>query len=290
MLPTPHHSVLVVDSGIGGMTVVRAVLAQGSNVTINYIADRDWFPYGGLAGEKLASRIEALIAQALERFPVDAAVIACNTASTIVLDRLRAKFPVPFVGVVPAVKTASERSASRVIGLLATENTVDSAYLDRLIQEFAADCRVIRIASPSLAGLAEAKARGQFIDRINLSKILMPFANTPALDTVVLGCTHYPILQNELAAILNPAIEWLDPAPAVARQLSKQLAAVPPSTTDHEHRIYFTGTSPLLRDLRPFLAAAGFRRARYWSSEPISVEAAVVDNQDGDRATIIKAK
>jgi len=272
------------------MTVVRAVLAQGSNVTINYIADRDWFPYGGLAGEKLASRIEALVAQALERFPVDAAVIACNTASTIVLDRLRAKFPVPFVGVVPAVKTASERSASRVIGLLATANTVESAYLDRLIKEYAADCRVIRIASPSLADLAEAKARGKSVDIANLNEILTPFTQTPELDAVILGCTHYPILRDELAANLNPAIHWLDPAAAVARQMSKQLAAVAPSATSDEHKVYFTGTSPLPQDLRPFLAAAGFRRVKHWSSDPISVEAAVGDNQDGDRATIIKAK
>jgi glutamate racemase len=270
MNTTPHHSVLVIDSGIGGMTVVQAISVRRLKVRISYIADRDRFPYGGLAAADLAARTEALVAQALERFPVDAVVIACNTASTIVLDQLRARFTLPFVGVVPAVKTASEISQSRVIGLLATENTVESAYLDHLIQAFAADCRVNRIANPKLAELAEAKARGRIINNTGLSRILAPFAELPELDTVVLGCTHYPILRDELAAILKPSIQWLDPAPAVARQLSRQLAAIPPSPANQDHKIYFTGRSPLPEDLRPYLAAAGFHGLDHWPPKPLT--------------------
>lgn len=264
-------SLLILDSGIGGMSVARAIRARRPDATLTYVADSAGFPYGARTAEDITGRVAGLVETALARWPVDAVVIACNTASTVVLDTLRRRFAVPFVGVVPPVKTAAAVSRSRVIALLATERTIQGPYLDRLIAEHAAGCRVLRLGCPGLAEMAEARARGGAVDRARLEAVLAPLREPQAegLDTVVLGCTHYPFLRPDLEAVLGPGLTWLDPAEPVARRLDSVLAdlppagprALPPSTA------WFTGPpgpcveaeglAPLLRDL-------GLTAARRW--------------------------
>lgn len=264
-------SVLVLDSGIGGMTVVRAIREVCPGVAVTYVADDAWFPYGRLPPEVLTERIRALVAQGLERQRLDAVVIACNTATTVAIAVLRAGFTLPFVGVVPPVKTAAALSKTRTIALLATEGTARSAAVDRLIADFAADCRVLRIGCPTLAALAEAKVRGLPVDRDRLRADLAPLtpADAEAVDVVVLGCTHYPVLKDELAAHFRPDVTWLDPALPVARRLAAVLAERPAATAGDDAAgvaevAWFTAAREPDPALLPFLASAGFGRAARW--------------------------
>lgn len=268
---TQAASVLVLDSGIGGMTVVGAIRAVCPDVRITYIADDAWFPYGRLPPAMLTDRIRALVAEARRRVRVDAVVVACNTATTVAMAVLRAGFPLPFVGVVPPVKTAAALSRSRTIALLATEGTARSPYVEGLIAAFAPDCRVLRVGCPTLAALAEDKARGRRVDMDRLRVDLAPLdaAEAAAVDVVVLGCTHYPLLREELAASFRPDVTWLDPAVPVARRLAQVLAerpAVPEGEPLPVETAFFTADRPPDAALRPFLQAAGFAAVAAWGT------------------------
>lgn len=272
--PARPTAVLVLDSGIGGMTVVRAIRRACPGTAVTYLADSAWFPYGRLSPQQLTARVGALVAEALAHWRLDAVVIACNTATTIALDALRPAVPVPMVGVVPPVKTAAAQSRSRTIALLATEGTIRTPYVDRLIASFAADCRVVRVGCRHLAALAEDKARGLPVDaarlRADLAPLLAPEA--AAVDVAVLGCTHYPILRPELEAALPAGLSWLDPAEPVARRLAQVLAEapapaaapVPPQPAPALPDVAcFTGPVPA-PELEDFAAAAGFTRLARW--------------------------
>jgi glutamate racemase len=216
---------LVIDSGVGGLSVARAIRAAMPDLAIVYIADNAWFPYGQRSEQALTARLIELVEHALEAYPCEAVVVACNTASTVVLDALRARFAQPIVGVVPPIKTAGEVSRSRVIGLLATEATVLRPYVKNLAAQFAADCELVSVGSPRLAEMAEEKVRGEGVDLDALREILQPFfgEGAPPVDTVVLGCTHYPLLLDELQAVSPPGVRWLDSSPAIARRLAQVL-------------------------------------------------------------------
>jgi glutamate racemase len=260
-------SVVVLDSGIGGMSVVKAIREINNTISVRYISDNAFFPYGGLDTDALTDRIRTLVGCAIDQFTPQAVVIACNTASTVVLDDLRAAFSVPIVGVVPPVKTAGEISASRVIGLLATEGTVKRAYLDTLIEDFAPDCHIHRVQCPDLAPMAEDKVRGKLVDRARLRAALAAF-DDPALstmDVVILGCTHYPILRDELEKEFPAHIQWLDPALPVARQLARVLESTGDCSDDRTpgDTVCFTGDHVYPEDMRPFLESMGFRDIGY---------------------------
>lgn len=263
------RSVLVLDSGIGGMSVVGAIRAAVPGVALTYIADTARFPYGGRPAGEIVAAVSGLVAEAVARQPVDAVVVACNTASTVVLDPLRARFTPPIIGVVPPVKVAAAVSRSRVVALLATEATARGPYLDRLIRDFAADCRVVRLACPGLADLAEAKMRGRPVDRDALRRLLAPLAGVEGLDTVVLGCTHYPFLRPELAAVLGDGLTWLDPAEPVARHLARVLAGLPPPPPRvlPPDTAWTTGPVDATADaLAPLLSDLGFQGPAQWAS------------------------
>lgn len=251
--------------------MVKAIRELDGAVSVTYISDHACFPYGGMKTEVLTERIYTLVEQALDRFEFDAAVIACNTASTVVLEVLRKAFSIPFIGVVPPIKTASEVSRTRVIGLLATEATVRGKYVDTLIKDFAADCRVFRIECPDLAALAEDKARGRGVDSARLRAALFPLAapELAAMDVVVLGCTHYPILRVELEEEFRSGVRWLDPAQPVAGRLLRVLEKEGIRTKDGNARaggdvVFFTGEQALPEDMRPFLEEMGFFHIASW--------------------------
>jgi len=276
-----NKSVLVVDSGVGGMTVVKAIRDLAPALTITYISDNACFPYGGMGADALITRIHFLVSHAIKAAPVDAVVIACNTASTVVLDQLRTSFSVPIVGVVPPIKTAGEISRSRVIGLLATEGTVRRQYVDSLIERFAHDCTVLRVQCPDLAPLAERKFRGRRIDRQRLRDCINPLMapELAAMDVVVLGCTHYPLLLDELRQEFPPSVQWLDPALPVARRLIDVLGAENPNARPalarpHDDVVYFTNDVPPFQSMNPRLTEIGFSRTAHWPNDAeISVTA-----------------
>lgn len=250
---------LVIDSGVGGLSVVRAIRAAMPGLAIVYIADNAWFPYGKRSEQELTERLVDLLNISLEAYACEAVVVACNTASTVVLDALRARFKQPIVGVVPPIKTAGEVSKSRVIGLLATEATVLRPYVKNLVDHFAADCRLVSIGSARLAEMAEEKLRGDDVDAAALREILQPFfgEGAPPVDTVVLGCTHYPLLLEELQAVSPSGVRWLDSSPAIARRLAQVLGEQPKGEQRLSDHVLFTGPRHGDRELSVYLRGIG---------------------------------
>ncbi len=214
--------ILVFDSGLGGLTVARALRAAGeAQVVLDYAADTAAFPYGGWPEQDLRNRIVTLMGRLIEQARPDVVVIACNTASVVALSALRAAFDVPFVGTVPAIKPAAARTRSGIIGVLATPGTVRREYTQALIHTYAFHCRVILHGAAGLAALAEARLAGAAVDDNALLDEIAPVfvrEGDARTDQVVLGCTHYPLLLEEMQEIAPWPVEFIDPSAAIARR------------------------------------------------------------------------
>ncbi len=272
-------TVALLDSGVGGLSVLGAVTAALPGASILYLADFEGLPYGAKSDAALAERLAGLQARLEREAPLDALVVACNTASTLALEALRAGAGYPVVGTVPPIKTAAEVSRSGVVGLLATAATVRRPYVERLIAEHAAHCRVIRVAAPGLVALAEAALRGRPPEAAAVAAELAAFRAPEAagLDAVALGCTHFPLIVETLDATL-PGVRWLDAAPAIARQLCRVLAprlAGRPTAAEQVaaaplRRFLFTGPEAGVAALRPALAGYGFTEVRPLGRAPSS--------------------
>src|SRR4030081_3483111 len=185
----PFPTVLVFDSGLGGLTVFREVAAARPDAKLVYAADDAFFPYAAHGEAELVARVVPLMGDLIARVAPDLVVIACNTASTLVLPRLRAEYQVPFVGTVPAIKPACASSKSKRVSVLGTEATVKREYTRALIREFAAGCEVTLIASARLAALAEAELRGSLVEDAAIAAELAPcfVENAARTDTIVLA-------------------------------------------------------------------------------------------------------
>src|SRR5213595_346004 len=208
----PDAPILFFDSGVGGLSVLAPTLKLLPSAPIVYAADSAGFPYGKRSEAEIASRVPALLGRLVERFQPRLAVIACNTASTIALEAVRSALDLPVVGTVPAIKPAAEMSKSRVIGVLGTEATVRQPYVDDLAARFAADCTILRHGSPELVEFAEAKLGGEEIGIDAVRTAAQPLFDAPGgdlIDTVVLACTHFPLLSEELRAAY-PAVSYVD--------------------------------------------------------------------------------
>ena len=220
--------VLVFDSGVGGLSVLDAIAASGRAFALDYAADNAWLPYGLKSDAELRARVPALLEALVEQWAPDAVVVACNTASTIALDAVRAVLSVPVVGVVPPIKPAAALTLTGVIGLLATPATVRRAYTDDLIAQFAPDKQVVRFGSAALVEAAEAKLRGETPDPAAFAEAMEGLFGAPggeAIDVVALACTHFPLLGAELAAAAPRAAVWLDSGEAIARRVAQVLNA-----------------------------------------------------------------
>src|SRR5690242_1668297 len=196
----PNAPVLFFDSGVGGLSVLAPTRALLPNAPIVYAADSAGFPYGKRSEAEIASRVPALLGRLVERFHPRLAVIACNTASTIALEHVRSALDIPVVGTVPAIKPAAELSKTRVIGVLGTQATVRQPYVDDLAAKFASDCTIVRHGSPELVELAEAKLAGEEVEVEAVRPAVQPMFDAPGgdrIDTVVLACTHFPLLSSE---------------------------------------------------------------------------------------------
>jgi len=218
----PNAPILFFDSGVGGLSVLGPTRALLPNAPIVYAADSAGFPYGKRGEADLASRVPELLGRLAERFQPRLAVIACNTASTIALDHARAALDLPIVGTVPAIKPAAEISRTRVIGVLGTEATVRQPYVDDLAAKFASDCTLIRHGSPELVELAEAKLAGETIGVDAIKAAALPMFDAPngdRIDTVVLACTHFPLLADELGAAF-PNVAYVDGGPGIGRRVA----------------------------------------------------------------------
>lgn len=216
-----NKPLLFFDSGVGGLSILDVVRQHLPTAPIVYCADNAGYPYGARTEAELTARVPALLGRLTERYDPRLIVIACNTASVIALADVRAALDVPVVGTVPAIKPAAGLTRTGVIGVLGTAVTVRQPYVDRLAAEFAAGKRVLRHGAPTLVAAAEAKLRGHTLDPLEIRAALDPlFAQDPALDTVVLACTHFPLLADELAEAAPYPVVWVDSAGGIARRVA----------------------------------------------------------------------
>ena len=219
----PAAPLLLFDSGVGGLSVlgkVRAVLPQAPVI---YVSDNAGLPYGNKTEAQIAARVSGLLGRLTERYHPRLVCIACNTASTIALASVREVLEVPIVGTVPAIKPAAAMTRTGVIGLLGTEATIRQGYVDRLEAEFAADKRLLRHAAPELVAAAEAKLRGEPVDPAVFTRAAAALRTMPGgdqIDTVVLACTHFPLLEAELAEAFGPGIRFVDGSDGIARRIA----------------------------------------------------------------------
>jgi len=224
MAQTP--TILVFDSGLGGLTVFREVNAARPDARFVYLADDAGFPYGALGESILIARVIDVLGHAVAEYKPDLVVVACNTASTLALTELRARFTVPFVGTVPAIKPACAQSVSKHVSVLGTQATVGREYTRTLIREFASGCDVHLVGSSHLAALAEAEFAGDPVTDVAIKQeITGCFIENGGrrTDTIVLACTHYPLLLQRFRATAPWPVTWLDPAPAIARRVGDLL-------------------------------------------------------------------
>lgn len=222
----PAAPVLLFDSGVGGLTVLAEVRKLLPQAPVVYVADSAGLPYGTKTEAQIAARVAGLLGRLTERLKPRLVCIACNTASTIALGMVREVLEVPIVGTVPAIKPAAGMTRSGVIGLLGTQATVRQGYVDRLEAEFAGGKQLLRHPAPGLVEAAEAKLRGDPVDPAAIAAAvagLRAQAGGEAIDTVVLACTHFPLLEEELAAAFGPGVGFVHGAGGIARQVMRLL-------------------------------------------------------------------
>jgi glutamate racemase len=239
-------TILVFDSGLGGLTVLREIVRARNDAHYTYVADDAFFPYGHHSGDQIISRVVPLIGELIATHNPDLVVIACNTASTLVMAHLRERYQVPFVGTVPAIKPACAGSKSKRVSVLGTKGTVQREYTKALIRDFAQGCEVTLVGSAELASLAELALSGGEVSDAEILVELDPCfvgAREDAArrtDTIVLACTHYPLLLERMARLAPWPVEWIDPAPAIARRVTTLLDMPFTESNDAGAKMIFT--------------------------------------------------
>jgi glutamate racemase len=249
----------VFDSGLGGLTVLREIVRARPDAHYVYVADDAFFPYGHHSEDQIVARVVPLIGELIARHAPDLIVIACNTASTLVMSHLRERYKVPFVGTVPAIKPACASSRTKRVSVLGTKGTVKREYTKALIRDFAKGCEVTLVGSADLASLAETALNGVEVNDRQIAVELAPCFirdgqdDLARTDTIVLACTHYPLLMDRFVRLAPWPVDWIDPAPAIARRVADLLG--PPSKAAHGGaEMIFTSRRPhtLSRALMPF--------------------------------------
>jgi glutamate racemase len=253
-------TILVFDSGLGGLSVLREVVRVRSDAHYVYVADDAFFPYGHHSEEAIIARVVPLIGELIAAHAPDLIVIACSTASTLVMSHLRERYRLPFVGTVPAIKPACAQSKTKRVSVFGTKGTVKREYTRALIRDFAQGCEVTLVGSPELASLAESALNGNEVSDRDIAAELAPcFVGDPLdasarTDTIVLACTHYPLVLDRLARVAPWPVDWIDPAPAIARRVLDLLGGPGAARDEAGAEMIFTSNRPhkLSRTLMPF--------------------------------------
>lgn len=222
-------NVLFFDSGVGGLSVFRDVIAEYQEIEPCFLFDNAFFPYGDKPSDFIRNRVTDLIRRITEMYHFDMVVIACNTASTIALQSVRAAISIPVVGVVPAIKPAARLTKRKIIGLLATPGTVARSYTHDLIRDFAGGVQVLSIGTTELVRIAEDMLAGLSCNLGEIAEVLSPWTSLPEYrqpDVVVLGCTHFPHIKNGIHCIMPQAM-LIDSGRAIGRRVRSLLGAMP---------------------------------------------------------------
>ena len=254
--------VLLFDSGVGGLSVLAELRRVLPDVPVIQAMDNGGLPYGTKTEAEVAARVCGLLGRMAERFHPRLICIACNTASTIALGMVRDVLNVPVVGTVPAIKPAAAMTRSGTIGLLGTAATIRQGYVDRLEAEFAQGKRLLRAAAPELVGAAEAKLRGEPPDPAVFARAAALLLGQPGgadIDTVVLACTHFPLVRDELAQAFGPGVAFVDGASGIARRIASLLAGQDMVRTQGDLAL-FTKYSADIAALQPALHRFGLER------------------------------
>ncbi len=251
--------ILLFDSGVGGLSVLAELRHLLPDAPVIYAADNGGLPYGTKSEAEVAARVCGLLGRIAERFSPRLICIACNTASTIALAMVRDVLNVPIVGTVPAIKPAAAITRSGVIGLLGTAATIRQPYVDRLEAEFAADKKLLRFAAGELVAAAEARLRGDTVDPAIFARAAQGLREQPGgpdIDVVVLACTHFPLVEPELAAAFGNDVRFVHGASGIARRIFALVHQQPMQRARPDFAL-FTRDDPGLLSLRPTLAAFG---------------------------------
>ncbi|MFP1843444.1 glutamate racemase [Lonsdalea quercina] len=253
-------TVLILDSGVGGLSVYDEVYKLLPDLHYIYAFDNEAFPYGEKPEEFVIQRVLAIVEAVQQRYPLSMVIVACNTASTISLPALRARFSFPVVGVVPAVKPAAKLTRNGVVGLLATRGTVQRTYTQELIARFANGYRILMLGSSELVDLGEAKLRGESVSTEELRRILKPWLKlSEPPDTVVLGCTHFPLLKEELKEVLPDGTRLVDSGAAIARRALWLIEHMEkPALSIRKNIAFCLNITPQVLMLQPVLVRFGF--------------------------------
>lgn len=257
--PEPDAPLLIFDSGVGGLSVLDAVRSTLPDAPIIYAADNAGLPYGSKSEAEIAARVAGLLGRMAERYRPRLACIACNTASTIALGMVREVLHIPIVGTVPAIKPAAEITQTGTIGLIGTEATIRQEYVDNLEAEFAEGKNLLRLAAPDLVAAAEAKLRGERVDPASIEQAasrLTMMASGNRIDVLVLACTHFPLLSDELQQAFGPDVRLIDGAAGIARRIVA-LTDGQPFARSRPDRAVFTRDEPDLAGLKNALAQRG---------------------------------
>ncbi|WP_162063558.1 glutamate racemase [Vibrio taketomensis] len=261
---TQQPKVLIFDSGVGGLSVYKEIAACLPQLDYYYLFDNAAYPYGELERQTLLERVNKLVSAMVEKHQIDLVVIACNTASTIVLPSLRDLLTIPVVGVVPAIKPASVL-ASIAVGLIATPATVKREYTHELIRNFSQNKTVEMLGSTRLVDIAEEKLRGQAVSLEEMAQLLAPLANK--IDVAVLGCTHFPLIKEEIQTVLGSQVMLVDSGEAIARRVKDLLALNESNETSGGREIY-SSAPPWQEDaLNQSLTELGFSPVRHFHLE-----------------------
>ena len=286
LVPVPQAGrVLVFDSGMGGLTVAREIRARAPGVAVDYAADTGFFPYGDKSDEALRARLPEIAARLVEAARPDVFVIACNTASTLALPEVRARLAIPVIGTVPAIKPAAEQSRTGTIGLLATPGTIRRQYTADLIRDFASDVNVILHGSIELVRLAEAHAAGEPHDAAGFAAAQQPLFEAPGgqdIDTIVLACTHFPLVRDQLAAAAPHAVRYIDSGAAIARQTLRVLFREADGRTGNARpggHLFLSSDPALSARLVKVCARFGFDR-------PVNADAGAAAENPGGRMSL----
>ncbi|MET3078124.1 glutamate racemase [Pantoea leporis] len=253
-------TVLVFDSGVGGLSVYDEVRHLLPDLHYLYAFDNAGFPYGEKSEDFIVERVVAVVTAITQRFPLALVIIACNSASTISLPALRERFEFPVVGVVPAIKPAARLTRNGVVGLLATRGTVKRPYTHELVAQFARDCKIEMLGSAELVELAEAKLHGEDVELADVRRAVQPWLRMKEPpDTVVLGCTHFPLLRDELQLVLPEGTRLVDSGAAIARRTVWLLEHEAPQAVSSDQNLAFcTRIDDEVTKLSPILQRYGF--------------------------------
>lgn len=260
MAITQRPTVLIFDSGVGGLSVYQDVRQLMPDLHYIYAFDNEAFPYGEKSEAFIVERVLKIVNAVQQRHSLAIVIIACNTASTVSLPALRSRFNFPVVGVVPAIKPAARLTANGIVGLLATRGTVQRTYTHELITRFATDCKIVLLGSAELVELAETKLHGKSVSLNKLKEILHPWLNMrEPPDTVVLGCTHFPLLSDELIQVLPEGTRLVDSGAAIARRAAWLITAQENLiSTQEDNLAYCMELNENTRSLIPVLQYYGF--------------------------------